>query len=353
MIVALPVVPTLTLPKLTEDGVAARVPCIPIPESASVAVGSVEPTTPDTLTEPDVDPDAVGVNVTVNFVLAEGARVTGRFKPVTSNSVPVCVMLETETDSVPEFVSVTVSLALLPTATSPKLSVEGLVVSVATPPEVAVPLSGSGWGTLPLSTKRIVPEKVPEETGSNVTLKTLLAPAPIVVGTVRPLIPKPVPTTVAKFRDAGSTPSFVRVTVFELIWPTTALTKSTLLGEIVSLEPKPQPEPTKPTLSGSGEMSLVTTSWPLSVLGVVGVKRTRTVALPPGAMDAGASPTSRNAEPTILALEILAVVRPLLVSVMTSVELVPRETLPNSTLLGVATSFPAFAPVVMSLACVT
>jgi hypothetical protein len=345
MIVALPVAPTLTLPKLTDEGVAASAPCTPIPDRLRVALGSDEPTVPETWTEPDDEPDAVGANVTVNFVLADGAKTIGRFKPVTSNSVPTCVMPETVMDSVPELVSVTVSLVLLPTATSPKVSVDGLVVNFAVlPPEpdVAVPISGRISGRLPASTKRTVPEKVPAEGGSNVTLKFLLAPAGIEVGTDKPLIPKPVPTTVAKFRDRGSVPSFVRVTGCDVKWPAWAFEKSMVFGEIESLPPDaPQPEPTKLIVSGSAEMSLTTTSSPVSTLESFGVKRTRTVALPPGAIDTGASPTSENAEPEILALEILAVVRPSFVSVTARIELEPCVTVPNFMLFGVATSFPA------------
>jgi hypothetical protein len=87
--VELPVLPTLIFPKLTVAGLAPSCPSVPVPDSATVAEGSVLPTCPETSTFPDVLPVVVGVNATVKLVLWPAASVIGVLSPVTVNSEPV------------------------------------------------------------------------------------------------------------------------------------------------------------------------------------------------------------------------------------------------------------------------
>jgi hypothetical protein len=71
-------------------------------------------------TPPSVPAVATGVNVTANDIDWFGARVCGRFKLITLKPVPIAVTWEIVTLLVPEFVSVSGSVAVLPIATGPK-----------------------------------------------------------------------------------------------------------------------------------------------------------------------------------------------------------------------------------------
>jgi len=127
------------------------------------------------------------------------------------------------------------------------------------------------------------------------TLNILLLPASIVTPAAIPLTPNPVPFAVIEARVRGALPTFASETALVLVWPTWTFENMTSLGEIES-EP-PQPEPTSLIDKGVGEISVVTVSSPISVREVLGVNRIFSVALPPGAIDAGALPTSVKAEP--------------------------------------------------------
>jgi len=119
--------PTDTLPKATLEGLADSCPSIPVPLKLMVAG---EPGALLVIEmEPLADPLVVGVNVALNVVLCPAAIVIGVVMPLFPNPVPVMVTAETVTLAVPEFVSVIVWDPLLPTATFPKLTVEGLTES--------------------------------------------------------------------------------------------------------------------------------------------------------------------------------------------------------------------------------
>jgi hypothetical protein len=75
-------------------------------------------------------PAEVGVNVAVNDVFAPALIVTGTVKPLMLKPVPVALAAVIVTLAVPEFVSVIVCGLLLPTATLPKLTLEGFAVRV-------------------------------------------------------------------------------------------------------------------------------------------------------------------------------------------------------------------------------
>ena len=116
---------------------------------------SVAPDTPEPLTRissvefdasltteifPLNGPVACGTNVTVNGTACPDANVNGRLRPLKLRPVPVVVNCDTETVEPPEFESVTVALALLPTATLPKFTDVGLAAN--TPADTAVPEAG-------------------------------------------------------------------------------------------------------------------------------------------------------------------------------------------------------------------
>jgi len=83
-----PVLPTVTLPKLTLVGFALNVPGVtPVPDTGMVSVGLVAVDV--TVTLPLTAPPEAGVNETVNVALFPAAIVTGVVIPLTLNPAPV------------------------------------------------------------------------------------------------------------------------------------------------------------------------------------------------------------------------------------------------------------------------
>jgi hypothetical protein len=81
-------------------------------------------------TAPSVLGMAAGENVTANVIDWFGARVAGRSKLLTPKPAPITVDWEIVTLLVPEFVSVSISVTVLPIATVPKEYPSGLAVTV-------------------------------------------------------------------------------------------------------------------------------------------------------------------------------------------------------------------------------
>ncbi len=96
---------------------------MPVPESA-IVVG--EPAR-FVLTEmlPEALPEDVGAKTAVNVMLELGVSVCAT-KPVTLNPVPVTPSDETTKFAVPVFLSVITYVELVPLATLPKLTLEGV-----------------------------------------------------------------------------------------------------------------------------------------------------------------------------------------------------------------------------------
>ena len=123
--------PTARLPKLTAVGFALRCGCVPTPTRATVKVGF------DALlvmvTAPAALPVAVGANFAVNVVVCPAFSVIG-FSPLMLKPVPDAAACEIAIALAPEFVSVTVWLALLPSVTFPNETVPGVATSAAFSP---------------------------------------------------------------------------------------------------------------------------------------------------------------------------------------------------------------------------
>src|SRR5882672_4699964 len=117
--------------------------------------------------------------------------------PLALNPVPDTVTLEIVTFEFPLFVSVAPKELLLPMFTVPKPRLVGFAPSrnvAATP----VPLKEIASGELgALLTNDTLPDTLPTPAGAKATLKFVLCPGLRVKGTVRPLIEKPIPETVA------------------------------------------------------------------------------------------------------------------------------------------------------------
>jgi hypothetical protein len=116
-------VPSATLPKATLDGVAEIPGCVPVPVSA-IVVG--EPAR-FVFTEmvPERLPPVVGAKTALNVMVLFGARVCA-VKPVTLKPVPVTLSDETTRFAVPVFFRVIVCDEFEPSATLPKLTLEGV-----------------------------------------------------------------------------------------------------------------------------------------------------------------------------------------------------------------------------------
>jgi len=100
---------------------------VPDPESVAVAGEFVALLTNET--DPVADPVVSGANESVTLAVLPAAMVIGIAVPVMLNPDPVKFALETETDPVPVFESVTALLTELPSTTLPKATLVGDTLS--------------------------------------------------------------------------------------------------------------------------------------------------------------------------------------------------------------------------------
>jgi hypothetical protein len=119
---------TVTLPKLTVVALAPNSPGVtPVPDKV---MPSVESEASDAIvTVPEALPEACGVNDTVKVVLCEAFKVSGTLMPLIWNPVPVTAICEMSTAVELGLLRVTVCDCVVPSATLPKASLAGLIVS--------------------------------------------------------------------------------------------------------------------------------------------------------------------------------------------------------------------------------
>jgi hypothetical protein len=203
---AVALLPTDKPPKFTLDGLALRLPCVPVPIIAIVIVGFVALLL--IVIEPDALPVEAGANCAVNDALWPAFRVIG-LSPLILKPVPAALAWEIATLVVPVFVRVIDCVLLLPTATLPNATLPGLALNV----ELAlmpVPARSSVWGESgELSVNLMLPVIPCAEEGVNWTLNEMLFPAAMVDGRDRPPIPKLAPVTCARFTTRSTFPPFV------------------------------------------------------------------------------------------------------------------------------------------------
>ena len=185
------VTPTVTLPKLTLEGVSEICGCTPAPVREIVAGEFVALLT--TVTLPERLPVEVGAKVTLKDVDCPGARLKGSAIPVVLNPAPFSPICEMETLEVPLLEIVTLFMALDPVATLPKLSDVGDAESSSV---VAVPVPARGttsdeFGALLISV--MLPEAVPAEAGAKRMLNAEEPPAGTESGKANPEEVNPVP----------------------------------------------------------------------------------------------------------------------------------------------------------------
>ena len=183
--------PTVTLPKLTLEGVTEICGCIPVPLSEIVAGELVALLTTATL--PARLPAEAGANVTLKEVDWPAARFSGSVIPLVLYPVPAALTCEMETLEFPVLEIVTLCVALVPVVRLPKLRAVGDAESwsvVAMP----VPLSGTTsdeFGALLISVT--LPEAVPAEAGAKPMLNAEEPPAGTESGRTSPEEMNPVP----------------------------------------------------------------------------------------------------------------------------------------------------------------
>jgi hypothetical protein len=115
-------VPSATLPKLTLDGVAEIAGCVPVPVSATV-VGLERLVEIEML--PDALPAVVGAKTALKLMVAFEASVCA-VNPVTLKPVPVALADETTRFPVPVFFTVIACVPVVPSATLPKPTLDGV-----------------------------------------------------------------------------------------------------------------------------------------------------------------------------------------------------------------------------------
>ena len=131
-------------------------------------------------------PDVVGVNTTLNDLLAPAAKVNGKVIPLKLNPEPVTFACETVTADPPLLVTVSVKVWLLPTTTLPKVKLGALAASV---PGV-VPEPDNGTASDGFDASLVIASELfalPPALGVNTTLNDVLLPAFTVIGKVSPV----------------------------------------------------------------------------------------------------------------------------------------------------------------------
>lgn len=215
---------------------------------------------------------------------------------------PVTLAPEMMVLAVPEFFSVIVEVTVLPTLTSPKLTLAGLApICPSVPmPDIATVAEGSEPPTSPETLTS--PDALPGFEGVNSTVKLVVWPAASVTGVVSPVTVNSEPVWVRELTVMDSFPEFFSVTACLLVAPTDVLAKEMTAGLVVkaAAEATAVPERGK-ACAGPGILS-VKLIIPESVAAAGGVNTTLNVMLWPAAMDAVAErPLVEKPVPDILA----------------------------------------------------
>ena len=343
--------PSTRLPKTTLVGLAVSFPCVPVPLKGIVIVGSEALL--EIVIEPEALPDTVGANFAVKDLVPPAATVAGTVSPVMLKPVPDALAAETVTLVVPLFVSVIDCVLLLPTPTLPNAKLPGFAtraVFAATPlPEMARVCGEFGA----LSANTMLPVVPPAVAGVNVTLKEALCPAPRVAGNARPLIPNPLPVSVARFKLRFTLPLFVSFTVCELLCPTVTFPKLSEVGDMVS--PACVPVPLKAIFKGELAESLAIERLPVTAPPDGGANLIWSDPLWPTPITlSGLPPTAVNPAPEMLAESMLTVAVPVFVNDSVWVELLPTAMLPKLRLVALGVKIPELgSPVLGECALVT
>jgi hypothetical protein len=169
-------------------------------------------------------PADCGAKVSVKLVPWPPARVTGSVSPLKLKPVPLAVACEIVTLAPPVLVRVAACCWLLPTATLPKSTLAGFIVSEPG----AMPVPDKDMERAPLEALlviEIVPLTLPVEEGVKTIFRLALWPAETVSGKVCPLKENCGTLNVPPVIVTAAVPLFVAVTGSVLLLPTTTLPK--------------------------------------------------------------------------------------------------------------------------------
>ena len=223
------VVPFATLPKLTLFGAALIAAWVPVPVKLSTVDELPALLANDTL--PVAAPAVVGAYFTCSAALCPTFSIAGVATPVAVKPPPVTVSPVICTAACPEFVNVTGSVALLPSATPPKLKLAGLSVSCPTAVAEPVPVNAIAAGEVgSLLVIEILPVSFCAAVGEYVAVSVADWPAVIVFGVVTPDTPKVAPETVMTETVRSALPVLLKVTAEVLLAPVVTFPKFTLGG---------------------------------------------------------------------------------------------------------------------------
>lgn len=297
----------------------------------------------------DRAPTAVGVKVTVKFVLAPAASVFGSVSPLTVKT-ELLMLAAVIVTLAPLAVSVPLAVPLDPTVTVPTAIVVGETLNVPTgfmPVPVAVAVSVE-FEALLLMVKVALED--PDAVGVNVTVKDALFPAAIVAGSESPLTLNTELLELIEF-TVTLAPLTVRVPVAVPLDPTVTFPTAIVVGETLNEPTTIVPVPVAVAVSVEFEALLLIVSVALDDPETVGVNVTVKDALFPAAIVAGSeSPLTVKAELLEL-IEFTVTLAPLAVSVPVAVPLEPTVTVPTAIVLGETLKVPtAVVPVPVAVA---
>ena len=161
---------------------------------------------------PDAAPVVIGSNCAWMVRPMVGFSVTGNVAPVNVNPVPVIDAPLMVTGAVPDEVSVTGWLTVVPTGSSPKLTLLALSVNCGVVP-VPVRLTMAVLPLDELLEMVIAPLAAPATVGSKLTRSVAVCSGLSVIGNVVPVIENPVPLRVAELTVTAAVPEDVSVSV--------------------------------------------------------------------------------------------------------------------------------------------
>src|SRR3984957_313811 len=302
--------------------------------------------------EPVAELAAVGANLTWSVIACLELKVTGNVAPDIVKLVPLIVAEFTVTEPVPVEVSVTPSVALEPTVTSPKLRLVGLTVNSDVVVPVPVPLrltATVGFVDALLFTVN-VPVTAPAAVGAYFTLSASVCFGFSVTGNVAPDTVNPLPVIAAELTVTADVPDEVIVTESVLFEPTATLPKLSEVGLIVHCG-VPVPVPLKLTATvGFVDALLFTVNVPVTAPAAVGAYFTLSASVCFGfSVTGNVAPDTVNPLPVIAAELTVTADVPDEVIVTESVLFEPTATLPKLSEFGLIVHCGVPVPVPLKL----
>ena len=241
---------TVTLPKVSEEGVTLAIVVALAPVPVSDAVCGLPLALSVTVSVAVRVAVAVGVKVTLMLQIRATARLVPQVLVCEKSPLfaPVMVMLVMESVAVPALLNCTVCTALLePTVWLPKVRLVGESAADGLPAAAPVPVSETVCGLpVALSLIETFAVRVPAAVGVNVTLMVQLALAftllpQVLVAAKSPLF---VPVIVILVRESAAEPLLVSVTLCAaLVVFTVWVAKVRLVGDMETPGVPPPPPP--------------------------------------------------------------------------------------------------------------